>query len=83
MSTDSARPKIRLSEGPGAMPVVDPSASGATQREVVFRARNCSVNYGPKLALDDVSLDIYRNHATAFIGPSGCGKSTFLRCLTG
>ena len=31
--------------------------------------------------LQDVSLHIPANHATALIGPSGCGKSTFVRCL--
>jgi phosphate transport system ATP-binding protein len=50
-------------------------------RQVVFEARSVSVDYGPKRALEDVSLKIERNLATAFIGPSGCGKSTFLRCL--
>jgi phosphate transport system ATP-binding protein len=40
-----------------------------------------SVFYGEKQALNDVSLEIYRNQVTALIGPSGCGKSTYLRCL--
>ena len=44
-------------------------------------ARNVSVWYGDKKAVDDVSIDIGREHVTAFIGPSGCGKSTFLRTL--
>ena len=44
-------------------------------------ARNVSVFYGDKKAIDDVSIDIHREHVTAFIGPSGCGKSTFLRTL--
>ena len=44
-------------------------------------ARNVSVFYGDKKAVDDVSIDIDREHVTAFIGPSGCGKSTFLRCF--
>jgi phosphate transport system ATP-binding protein len=44
-------------------------------------ARGVSVFYGDKKAIDDVSIDINREHVTAFIGPSGCGKSTFLRCL--
>ena len=44
-------------------------------------ARNVSVFYGDKMAIDDVSIDVDREHVTAFIGPSGCGKSTFLRCL--
>ncbi len=44
-------------------------------------ARNVSVHYGPKLAIDDVSIDIEQDRVVAFIGPSGCGKSTFLRTL--
>ena len=44
-------------------------------------ARNVSVFYGTKKAIDDVSIDIPTKYVTAFIGPSGCGKSTFLRSL--
>ena len=44
-------------------------------------ARGVSVFYGTKKAIDDVSIDVRREHVTAFIGPSGCGKSTFLRSL--
>jgi phosphate transport system ATP-binding protein len=44
-------------------------------------ARGVSVYYGSKIAIDDVSIDVDREHVTAFIGPSGCGKSTFLRTL--
>jgi phosphate transport system ATP-binding protein len=44
-------------------------------------ARGVSVYYGPNKAIDDVSIDVGREHVTAFIGPSGCGKSTFLRTL--
>ncbi len=44
-------------------------------------ARNVSIFYGDKKAVDDVSIDVHREHVTAFIGPSGCGKSTFLRAF--
>ncbi|MDZ4288617.1 MAG: phosphate ABC transporter ATP-binding protein PstB [Prosthecobacter sp.] len=37
--------------------------------------------YGSKQTLFDVTMDIPRHRATAFIGPSGCGKSTLLRCF--
>ncbi|HEY0044856.1 MAG TPA: phosphate ABC transporter ATP-binding protein PstB [Allosphingosinicella sp.] len=44
-------------------------------------ARDVSVFYGQKKAVDSVSIDVTQENVTAFIGPSGCGKSTFLRCL--
>jgi phosphate transport system ATP-binding protein len=46
-----------------------------------IQARDVSVFYGEKRAIDNVSIDIQGAYVTAFIGPSGCGKSTFLRTL--
>ena len=57
--------------------VTDPTSSPT----VKMRARDVSVYYGDKLAIDSVSIDIPTEFVTAFIGPSGCGKSTFLRTL--
>jgi len=79
LTPKSFRPRVRLSDG--ALEVRTPEQRVPIEREVVFHARDVSVSYGEKLALHAVSLEIYRNYATAFIGPSGCGKSTFLRCL--
>ncbi len=50
-------------------------------REVVFDVEDLGVAYSGNKALQEVSLEIYRNFVTAFIGPSGCGKSTFIRCF--
>lgn len=68
------------------MSIVVGDMSGATMedfagRETVFNLENVNVYYGSSLAVNDVSLDIYKNQITAFIGPSGCGKTTLLRCL--
>ncbi len=43
--------------------------------------RDLSLSYGPKLALNNISVNVRTNHVTALIGPSGCGKSSFLRSL--
>jgi phosphate transport system ATP-binding protein len=51
------------------------------RREKVFSVTDLGVFYSGKPALEDVSIDVYRNTVTAFIGPSGCGKSTFIRCF--
>jgi len=55
---------------------LDPKA-----RPARLSARNVSVFYGDKLAIDSISIDIPERSVSALIGPSGCGKSTFLRCL--
>ncbi|MGH3022924.1 MAG: phosphate ABC transporter ATP-binding protein PstB [Gaiellaceae bacterium] len=56
-------------------------AAAPTRRDVLFEVSGLTASYAGIPALRDVSLDIYRNHITAFIGPSGCGKSTFIRCF--
>ena len=47
----------------------------------MFEVEGLTVSYGPKTALRDVTMHIYKHRVTAFIGPSGCGKSTFIRCF--
>ena len=54
---------------------------GATPGKSKISTRNVNVFYGDKQAINNVSIDVDREHVTAFIGPSGCGKSTFLRSL--
>jgi phosphate transport system ATP-binding protein len=51
------------------------------RREKVFSVADLGVYYSGKAAIEEVSLDVFRNTVTAFIGPSGCGKSTFIRCF--
>jgi phosphate transport system ATP-binding protein len=47
----------------------------------IVEIRNLTLRYSDTPALIDISMDIPKNKATAFIGPSGCGKSTLIRCL--
>src|SRR5258708_26332530 len=58
-----------------------PPVSGEPTPKLTFEAKNVSIWYGEKRAIEDVSLNIISNAVTAIIGPSGCGKSTFLRAL--
>ncbi|HXQ14323.1 MAG TPA: phosphate ABC transporter ATP-binding protein [Caulobacteraceae bacterium] len=46
---------------------------------VKLDARHITFHYGAERALDDVTLPLHLNRATAIIGPSGCGKSTLIR----
>ena len=58
-----------------------PPASSEPAPKLTFEAKNVSIWYGQKRAIEDVSLNILSKAVTAIIGPSGCGKSTFLRAL--
>ena len=60
------------------MTVIHPNLE---QLDAKMSAKDVSVFYSEKQAIDKVSIDVPTGHVTAFIGPSGCGKSTFLRVL--
>jgi len=45
------------------------------------RFQNVSVNYGPKAALRDVTLEIPTKRILAIIGPANSGKTTLLKCI--
>ena len=47
----------------------------------VLSIKNLKAYYSENQVLNGVSIDFYKNRATAIIGPSGCGKSTLIRCL--
>jgi phosphate transport system ATP-binding protein len=59
---------------------VEETKTKATEKYKV-RIEDVSVWYGPKKAINNVSLNVRDKSVTAFIGPSGCGKTTLLRCL--
>jgi putrescine transport system ATP-binding protein len=42
-----------------------------------------SKRFGDFVAVDSVSLDIYKREFFSLLGPSGCGKTTLLRMLAG
>src|SRR5215212_9298031 len=61
-----------------ARPPLQPAPS---KRPDAIDVQGLSFYYGPKKALDGITIGLAPNIVTAFIGPSGCGKSTFLRTL--
>jgi iron complex transport system ATP-binding protein len=49
----------------------------------VLEAQSLTINYGSRVAVENVSLSLNSNEVTAVIGPNGAGKSTLLQTLNG
>ncbi len=49
----------------------------------VISARDVTLSYGERRALDGVSLDVAANAVVGLIGPNGSGKSTLLSLVSG
>ena len=49
----------------------------------ILTLQNVSKQYGDKIVLHDVTLDIYPGQVIGYIGPNGAGKSTTVKILTG
>ena len=55
--------------------------ANASHGDIKINVEKLTVRYGKRVAVDAVSIPVYRNLVTAIIGPSGCGKSTMLRAM--
>ena len=58
-----------------------PDDANLATDDIKVQLRGLNFFYHNFQALHDITLDLKKNQATAFIGPSGCGKSTLLRCM--
>ena len=54
----------------------------STQKPYI-QIENVTKRFGDFTAIDNLSLDIYKNEFFSLLGPSGCGKTTLLRMLAG
>src|SRR5579885_964143 len=70
-----------MTETTMAMPGSSTSRPGAG--EVVLRTRNLSKQYGKRLAVDNLNLEVQRGEIFGFLGPNGAGKTTTIRMTLG
>lgn len=49
----------------------------------ILSAKNLTKNFGKKVALSDVNVEIPRGRIIGLLGPNGSGKSTFIKLATG
>ncbi|HTZ35236.1 MAG TPA: ATP-binding cassette domain-containing protein [Stellaceae bacterium] len=49
----------------------------------MLEIRNLYKNFGPLVAVDDVSFSVARGEVIGFLGPNGAGKSTTMKMITG
>lgn len=54
-----------------------------TPDEILLSAKKLTKRFGGLAAVNDVSVDLWRDRIHAVIGPNGAGKSTLLACLAG
>ena len=71
-----------MSEIPGNPPTEKPPWQDPTAKPFI-QIENVSKDFDGFIAVDNVSLDIYKEELFAILGGSGCGKTTLLRILAG
>ena len=69
--------QINMSENTPVSPWLD-----STQKPYI-QIENVTKMFGDFTAIDNLTLDIYKNEFFSLLGPSGCGKTTLLRMLAG
>jgi ABC-2 type transport system ATP-binding protein len=52
-------------------------------RQTVIEVENLRKTYGPVIAVDTVSLGVYKGEIFGLVGPNGAGKTTSVECIEG
>ncbi|MGC1428380.1 MAG: ABC transporter ATP-binding protein [Albidovulum sp.] len=66
---------------PANRPVFEPWKDPAEKPLIQFK--NVTKKFGEFVAIDNITIDIFRQEFFALLGPSGCGKTTLMRMLAG
>ena len=52
-------------------------------KKVIVKLENFGKNYGEKIVIRNVDLEVYEGEFLTLLGSSGCGKTTILRSISG
>jgi len=74
-------PPPARSELPSTAPSEHATTNGAT--DAILRIEDLTVNYGPKIAVSEVSFEIRRGEIFGLLGPNGAGKTSTLSAVEG
>src|SRR5689334_6887960 len=83
----AAYPPGRESEKRVSMTATAPAAPRAAvaprSDEIVLRTRDLTKQYGKRLAVDRLNIEVRRGEIFGFLGPNGAGKTTTIRMALG
>ncbi|MFL5732789.1 MAG: ATP-binding cassette domain-containing protein, partial [Chloroflexia bacterium] len=68
--------------GPAGAPAATPS-EGAQGGPAAIEIEGLRVNYGPKRAVDSLTMTVPAGSIFGFLGPNGAGKTTTIKALLG
>ena len=51
--------------------------------KIVLKVRNLTKNFGTRVAVNNISFEVYEGEIFGFLGPNGAGKTTAIRMITG
>ena len=51
--------------------------------KIVLKVRNLTKKFGTRVAVNNISFEVYEGEIFGFLGPNGAGKTTAIRMITG